>query len=124
MASNEHRPWPVRAWIRIALPPSDALPVLMGPPPPPEPPGGDLLERLPAGPDPRKRLYAFEEPDGEGILRVLWDSDEPERLQVELRLPEYGTRIGPERLRAFWSHVRERLAPMGPLRVESADPRP
>jgi hypothetical protein len=123
MASNEHRHWPVRAWLRLKLPPADAPQVLLGPPPPPEPPG-DFLEAIPPGPDPRKRLFAWEEPDGEGVIRMLWDSDEPERLNVELRLPDYTERLSSERLRAFYAHARSRLASLGQLQIESADPRP
>lgn len=121
--AGDTRHWPVRAWIRLRLPPSEAPMVLMGTPPPPEPPG-DFLVPLPSGPDPRKRLFGWEEPDGDGVLRMLWDSDEPERLNVELRLPGYGERLSPERLRAFYDHARQRLSGLGRLSIESADPRP
>ncbi|MCI4345906.1 MAG: hypothetical protein L3K07_04050 [Thermoplasmata archaeon] len=122
--ATEHRHWPVRAWIRVRLPEPETPPlVLMGAPPPPQPPG-DFLAPVPPGPDPRKRIFAFEEEEGEGVVRIVWDADDPERLNVELRLPGYGSRLPPERIRKFWTAVRARLAPLGTVRVEASDPPP
>ena len=121
-ASRTH--WPVVAWIRLKLPPPPTpLQLTPGPPPPPAPPL-DLLEPNPVVTDPRKRVYAYEE-DHEGwVVRLVWDADDAELLEAECRAPHYGARPTNARVVDFWAAVRRLVAPIGPLSVEGADPRP
>ncbi|MCI4325966.1 MAG: hypothetical protein L3K00_08880 [Thermoplasmata archaeon] len=115
--------WPVVAWIRLKLPPATAPLTLMGPPLPPDPPL-EILEKNPVATDPRKRVYAFEQEVEWGIVRLIWDADDPELLEAELRAPVYGARVPKEQVREFWNAVKALIAPIGPLPVEGADPRP
>ncbi len=116
--------WPVVAWIRLKLPPRPPPVMLMaGPPPPPEPPL-ELLEPNPVPTDPRRRVYAFEEDHGDWVVRLVWDSDDPELLEAECRAPLYGSRLPKEAVEAFWAAVKPLVAPIGPLPVDSADPLP
>lgn len=114
--------WPVVAWIRLTLPARPPPVALLGVPPP-DPPL-ELLERNPVPTDPRKQVFAFEEEIDQGVLRLIWDADDPLVLEAELRAPEYGRRLPKEKVRPFWEAVKRRTAPLGPLPVESADPRP
>jgi hypothetical protein len=114
----------VVAWIRLKVPPPPAPMMLTpGPPPPPNPPL-DVLEPNPVLTDPRKRVYAFESDRGEFVVRLVWDSDDPELLEAECRAPMHGQRPPPDQVRQFWAAVKELVAPIGPLPIESADPRP
>ena len=82
--------WPVVAWIRLRLPP--APPVIMltpGPPPLPDPPL-DILEHEPVVTDPRKRIFAYEEESEGGVVRLVWDAEDPAFLEAEFRMPFYG----------------------------------
>lgn len=97
--------------------------LLAGPPPPVDPPL-DLLQRNPVATDPRKQVYAYEEERGEAVVRLVWDADDPEVLEAELRTPGFGRRPSPAEIRRFWDWVRETIRPIGPLPVEAADPRP
>jgi hypothetical protein len=115
--------WPVVAWIRLKLPPADSPMTLVGPPLPPDPPL-EILEKNPVATDPRKRVYAFEQELESGIVRLIWDADDPELLEAELRAPVYGARVPKERVREFWGAVKVLIAPLGPLPVEAADPKP
>ena len=117
--------WPVVGWIRLRLPPQPA-PVMLTPgtPPPPEPPL-DFLLRNPVATDPRKRVFAYEEERGSYVLRLAWDADDPDYLEAECRKPLYGARLPPGEVAEFWAAVKALVGPtLGPLRVDSADPRP
>lgn len=116
--------WPVVAWIRLRLP-SRPPPVLLmpGPPPAPEPPLA-VLAPNPITTDPRKRVFAFEEEHEDWVLRLVWDADDPELLEAECRAPLYGQRLPATEVPRFWAAVKSLLSPLGPLPVESADPRP
>ncbi len=118
--------WPVVAWIRLKLPPPEVPMLLMGGVPPPPAPPLEILEKNPVSTDPRRKVYAFEEErdGGEWVLRLIWDQDDPELLEAELRAPLASRRPGPSQVRDFWTAVKERVAELGPLPVESADPRP
>jgi len=95
-----------------------------GPPPPPAPPL-DLLERNPVPTDPKKRVYAFEEEQPAGwILRLVWDAEEPAVLEAEYRAPIYSRRLPRAEVPAFWQAVKAKVQELGPLPVDSADPRP
>ena len=98
--------------------------VLLGPAPPPTPPL-DLLEPNPVPTDPRRRIFAFEEerPDG-WVLRLVWDSEDPEVLEAEYRAPLYDRRLARSAVAGFWAAVKEKTEVLGPLAVEGADPRP
>jgi hypothetical protein len=96
---------------------------LLGPPLPPDPPL-ELLEKNPVATDPRKRVYAFEEERDGNVLRLVWDADDPEILEAELRAPIYGSRLPKEEIAPFWAAVKRLIEPLGPLPVEGADPRP
>jgi hypothetical protein len=116
--------WPVVAWIRLKLPPP--APVIMltpGVPPPPSPPL-DVLAPNPVTTDPRKRVYAYEEELGEAVVRLVWDADDPEVLEAEYRQPLYDRRLSKEQVGVFWAAVKRLVAPLGPLPVDGADPRP
>jgi hypothetical protein len=116
--------WPVAAWIRLRVPPPPAPMVLLGPTPPPVPPL-DLLEPNPVPTDPRRRIYSFEEErPGGWVLRLVWDSDEPEFLEAEYRAPLYGRRLPRPEVPGFWAAVKEKTGGLGPLAVDGADPRP
>jgi hypothetical protein len=116
--------WPVVAWIRLKLPPAPPLVMLTpGVAPPPNPPL-DLLVPNPVTTDPRKRVYAYEEERAEWVVRLVWDADDPEVLEAECRQPTYDRRLPPEQVAAFWAAVKQLVAPLGPLAVEGADPRP
>lgn len=116
--------WPVVAWIRLRVPAAPApLQLIPGPPPPPTPP----LERLapnPVATDPRKRVFAFEEDHPDWVVRLVWDADDPEILEAECRAPLYGARLPATEVRKFWAAVKVLVAPIGPLPVDGADPRP
>jgi hypothetical protein len=116
--------WPVVAWVRLKLPPpAPPMMLIAGPPPPLDPP----LERLtknPVATDPRKQVYAFEEDREDSVVRLFWDADDPEVLEAELRAPGFGRRPTSAEIRGFWDWVRATVAPIGPLPVEAADPRP
>jgi hypothetical protein len=99
--------------------------LLMGSSPPPASPPLDLLERNPVVTDPKKKVWAFEEErPGGWILRLVWDADEPEYLEAEYRAPVYNRRLPRSEVPAFWAAVKEKIAVIGPLAVDSADPRP
>jgi len=116
--------WPVVAWIRLTLPARPPLILLMpGIAPPPNPPL-DILMPNPVTTDPRKRVYAYEEERGDWVVRLVWDADDPEILEAECRMPLYDRRLPREEVGQFWAAVKELIAPLGPLKVESADPRP
>jgi hypothetical protein len=121
MSSRHH--WPVVAWLRVKLPPPEAPVALLGPPPPLAPPL-DILRRSPVATDPRRQIYAFEEELEDGVLRISWDADDPELLDAELRAPYYDRRLPREKVPAFHRAVKARLAPLGPLPILGADPRP
>jgi hypothetical protein len=97
--------------------------LLPGPPPPPSPPL-DLLEPNPVPTDPRKRVFAYEEPHGDWVVRLVWDADDAGVLEAECRAPLYGERLPDAEVRSFWAAVKALISPIGPLPVESADPRP
>jgi hypothetical protein len=118
--------WPVVAWIRLALPARPPLLNLMpGVPPPPDPPL-DILAPNPVTTDPRKRVFAYEEDhDADGwTVRLVWDADDPEILEAECRAPYYDRRLPRSDVPKFWAAVKALTAPLGPLQVEGADPRP
>jgi hypothetical protein len=123
-ASRTH--WPVVAWIRLKVPPPEAPILLLGGTPPPPPPPLEIMERNPVTTDPRKKVYAYEEErdGGAWVLRLVWDTDDPELLEAELRAPMANRRPDGALVRSFWAAVRERIAPLGPLPVLAADPPP
>jgi hypothetical protein len=121
-ASPTH--WPVVAWIRLRLPPPPPVVMLTGGPPPPPDPPLDLLENEPVATDPRKRIWAHEEEGGGGVVRLVWDADDPGFLEAELRAPSYRGRLPPEQVRAFWAAVKARTQGLGALTVDGADPAP
>jgi hypothetical protein len=100
--------------------------LLMGGSPPPPAPPLEILERNPVATDPRRKVFAYEEEREEGawVLRLIWDQDDPELLEAELRAPLASRRPGADEVRRFWAAVKEKVAELGPLPVESADPRP
>jgi hypothetical protein len=116
--------WPVVGWIRLALPPRPPLLVLTPAVAPPPNPPLDILAPNPVTTDPRKRVYAYETERGPFVVRLVWDADDPEVLEAECRMPLYDRRLPREEVPKFWAAVKELVAPLGPLRVESADPRP
>ncbi len=122
-ASKTH--WPVVAWIRLKVPVPEAPVLLMGShPPPPEPPL-DLLRPNPVATDPRKKVFAFEEEQpGDWVLRLIWDAEDPGVLSAEYRAPIYDRRLDRSEVPRFWAAVKAKIASLGPLPVESADPRP
>jgi hypothetical protein len=97
---------------------------LMGSLPPPPDPPLEVLERNPVTTDPRKRVYAFEEEKEDWVLRLIWDADDPTILEAEYRAPLYNRRLPKERIPEFWKAVKEKTAPLGPLPIAAADPRP
>jgi hypothetical protein len=117
--------WPVVAWIRLKVPPPPPPMMLMGTSPPPPGPPLDILSRNPVPTDPKKRVWAFEEErPGGWILRLVWDADEPEYLEAEYRAPVYNRRLPRTEVPGFWAAVKEKTSEIGPLAVDSADPRP
>jgi hypothetical protein len=119
-----HSHWPVVAWIRLKLPVRPPPIMLMpGAPPPPDPPL-EILAPNPVATDPRKRVYAFEADHGDWVVRLVWDSDDPELLEAECRAPLYHQRLPSAEVARFWAAVKELVAPIGPLPVEAADPPP
>jgi hypothetical protein len=94
-----------------------------GPPPLPDPPL-EILENEPVVTDPRKRIYTHEEESEGGVVRLVWDAEDPEFLEAEFRMPFYGGRLPPDRVRAFWSAVKEQTKGLGPLAIDGADPTP
>ncbi|MGD0250037.1 MAG: hypothetical protein ABSB97_04020 [Thermoplasmata archaeon] len=116
--------WPVVAWIRLKAPaPPPPVMLTPGPPPPPDPPL-EFLEPNPVPTDPRKRVYSYEEEHDEWVVRLVWDTDDPELLEAECRAPLYGARLPKDGVVAFWAAVKQLIAPIGPLPVDSADPWP
>jgi hypothetical protein len=91
--------------------------------PPPDPPL-DLLVPNPVVTDPRKRVYAYEEEHDGWVVRLVWDADDPGVLEAECRAPYYDRRLPRSDVPRFWSAVKALVAPLGPLPVDSADPRP
>jgi len=119
-----HSHWPVVAWIRLKLPARPPPILLMpGSPPPPDPPLA-ILAPNPVVTDPRKRVYAFEADHGDWVVRLVWDSDDPELLEAECRAPLYHQRLPRAEVARFWTAVKELVAPISPLPVEAADPNP
>ncbi len=94
-----------------------------GPPPPPSPPL-DLLAPNPVATDPRKRVFAFEEEHDDYVVRLVWDADDAAVLEAECRAPLPGRRLPNAEVARFWGDVKRLVASIGPLPVESADPRP
>ena len=94
-----------------------------GSPPPPDPPLA-ILAPNPVVTDPRKRVYAFEADHGDWVVRLVWDSDDPELLEAECRAPLYHQRLPRAEVARFWTAVKELVAPISPLPVEAADPNP
>jgi hypothetical protein len=115
--------WPVVAWVRLKLPPPPA-PVMLtgGPPPPPDPPL-EILAANPVPTDPRRKVFAYETDRPDWTVRLIWDADDPEVLEAECRAPIYAGRLPKAEVPRFWAVVKELIAPIGPLPVESADPR-
>ncbi len=98
--------------------------VLLGPTPPLMPPL-DLLEPNPVPTDPRRRIFAYEEErPGGWVLRLVWDSDDPDVLEAEYRAPVYASRLGKAQVTEFWDAVKSLTGALGRLPVEAADPRP
>ncbi len=116
--------WPVVGWIRLVVPIRPPPVMLMpGTPPPPDPPLERML-RNPVATDPRKRVFAYEEDRGDYVVRLAWDADDPGYLEAECRKPLYGARLPPDEVAEFWAAVKALAAPLGPLRIDAADPRP
>jgi len=116
--------WPVVGWIRLRLPDRPAPVALVpGVPPPPDPPL-DLLAPNPIATDPRKRVYAYEEEHDAWVVRLVWDADDPGMLEAECRAPIYSGRLPAREVPRFWAAVKALTAPLGPLAVDGADPRP
>ena len=97
--------------------------VLMGGAPPLDPPLPFLVAN-PVPTDPRRKVFAYEEERDDWVLRLVWDQDDPGLLSAEYRAPLYGRRLEAPEVRKFWQVVKEKVESLGPLRVESADPRP
>ena len=117
--------WPVVAWIRLKLPERPAPMVLMGSAPPPLDPPLELLVPNPVATDPRKRVFAYEEErEGDWVLRLVWDADDPDMMEAEYRAPIYNRRLPRDEVPKFWAAVKEKVGELGPLVVDSADPRP
>jgi len=98
--------------------------MLMAGPPPPANPPLDILVPNPVTTDPRKRVFAYEEDRGDWVVRLVWDADDPEVLEAERREPVYDRRLSREQVAEFWAAVKRLIAPLGPLTVDGADPRP
>jgi hypothetical protein len=91
--------------------------------PPPDPPL-DILEVNPVPTDPRKRVFSYEEDLPDWSVRLVWDADDPVLLEAECRAPIYSGRLPSSEVPKFWAAVKRLIAPLGPLPVDSADPRP
>ena len=91
--------------------------------PPPDPPL-DILAPNPVPTDPRKRVYSFELERDDWVVRLVWDADDPGILEAECRAPFYDRRLPRAEVPRFWAAVKALVAPLGPLPVDSADPRP
>lgn len=96
---------------------------LGGPPPPPDPPLSSLVFR-PVPTDPRPRFFVLDEPLPDGLLHLSWNAEDPDHLDAELRVTAEGRHVPPEVVGRFWAAVRRHVAPLGPVQVEGADPRP
>lgn len=120
---GRRRPGHVAAWIRLKLPPTGEATVLLGSLPPPPSPPLALLVPEPVSTDPRKRIYAWEGPWAEGTLRLKWDADYEDVLEAEYRVSDRRP-LRAEEVRAFWAEVKSKVAELGPLPVDDADPRP
>jgi hypothetical protein len=116
--------WPVVAWIRLRLPPAPHPMTLMGSVPPPPDPPLEILLRNPVATDPRKRVFAYEEENEDWVLRLIWDADDPTVLAAEYRAPSYDRRPPKDAVLRFWQAVKQKIAPIGPLPIEAADPLP
>jgi len=116
--------WPVVAWIRLRLPVRPPPVTLIAGVAPPVVPPLEVLEPNPVPTDPRKRVYAFEQDQDVGVVRLVWDADDPEILEAECRAPLYGHRPSREDVARFWGAVKTLVAPLGPLVIDAADPRP
>jgi hypothetical protein len=116
--------WPVVAWIRLRLPERPAPVLLMAGPPPPLEPPLELLRPNPITTDPRKRVFAYEEEHDDWVVRLVWDADDPTVLEAECRAPLYDRRLSKAEVPRFWAAVKALVAPLGPLPVDAADPRP
>jgi hypothetical protein len=84
-----------------------------------------VLASDPVPTDPTVRRYSFEEslPPG-GRMLLMWNAANPELLVAEYRRPRLVARVDPAELRTFWDTVRARVAELGGVQVEAADPRP
>jgi len=121
-AARSH--WPVVAWIRLALPPRPPMLNLIPTVAPPPDPPLDILAPNPISTDPRKRVFSYEEDHDAWTVRLIWDADDPELLEAECRAPYYDRRLPTSDVPKFWGAVKALTAPLGPLKVEGADPRP
>lgn len=119
---GRRRPGHVAAWIRLKLPPSDSTTMLMGSLPPPPSPPLEILEPEPVSTDPRKRVYAWEGPWADGVLRLKWDADYADVLDAEYRVTERRP-LRREEVRSFWDEVKRKVGELGPLEIDGADPR-
>jgi hypothetical protein len=114
----------VVAWIRLTVPEPPAPMMLTAGLPPPLDPPLEILERNPVPTDPRKKVYAYEEEHPDWVVRLVWDADDPTVLEAECRAPMYDRRLPREEVPKFWAAVKALIAPIAPLPIESADPRP
>ena len=94
-----------------------------GPPPPADPPLPELKFR-PVPTDPRPRFFVFEEETDFGAVLLSWNADDPDHLDAELRVPSTDRHVSPETIDRFWDAVRGRVAPLMPVQIEGADPKP
>ncbi|HZY70406.1 MAG TPA: hypothetical protein VFF67_05445 [Thermoplasmata archaeon] len=122
-ATPTRQQWPVVAWVKLKLPPPERPTTLLGPPLPPDPPL-DILEHAPVVTDPRRRIFAFEEELDDGVLRIVWDAENPEVLEAELRAPYFDRRLPRSKVPRFYRSVKERVGSLGPLPILAADPKP
>lgn len=82
------------------------------------------MEREPVATDPSARVCTYFEPLGEGAIRLVWHADQPESLLAELRGPKIRSRLNTDEVRQFWTAVKSKIADIGPLPIEAADPYP
>jgi hypothetical protein len=108
--------------MRIPPPPAPVM-LTGGPPPPLDPPLPELVFR-PVPTDPRPRFYVLDEETPDGLLHFSWNADDPEHLDAELRVVSDSRHVSNDVVLRFWSAVRARVAPIAPVQVEGADPRP
>lgn len=99
------------------------LTLIPGVAPPPDPPL-EVLVPNPVPTDPRRRVFSFEEDHDAFVVRLVWDSEDPDLLEAECRAPVYRGRPPEETVSAFWRSVKALVAPIAPVRVDSADPLP